>query len=118
MATLTFKYMIFDYVFPLVFPELFDHRQAVGGFGTPTSAGFVSVRTEKGETEVRVFGRSQGLDLHSEPDDAEIIRLAYFERRAHAGVGAFAEHDKKDTAFEDDLRLLFMEEKGDVCHQE
>ena len=36
MATLTFKYVIFDYVFPLVFPELFDHRQSVG-FGTPKS---------------------------------------------------------------------------------
>jgi len=58
----------------LIFPEWEPHRDIVSRFNKePRSAGFCSFEGN----DVRVFGRSEGLDLEPMEGDADLITLAH-----------------------------------------
>lgn len=72
------KYVIIDDIFPVVFPGAVSHR-AMRGLGTITGAGFVKFHTQDGLLDVAVFGHSQTLEMHAQPEDAETIKRILFK---------------------------------------
>lgn len=63
------KYVIVAGAYPILFSSIFSHAN-FRGHGDVTSAGFVEIN-KKGE--VKVFGGSEMLNIHSNPLDAKII---------------------------------------------
>lgn len=70
------KYVIFENNFPILFGELFTHRDIRGGFGKVTGAGFFYINDEN---KVVVYGESVSLDIKSKTTDADIIQRFLFQ---------------------------------------
>ena len=64
------KYIIIDFVFPVLFTDAIEHKKMANGRFV-TSAGFVKIVDGK----VEVYGDSISLKLKPDVDDADIISL-------------------------------------------
>lgn len=76
---MTLKYIMVGHSFPVIFTEAMKHSDVDAG--KVTSAGFLRVTPEvraDGSVYLRVnvWGRSQGLNVDSSPDDAIFIEAA------------------------------------------
>jgi hypothetical protein len=73
------KYIVYDHWKVILFSEHLPHaevdrvlRENFKDLRRPTSAGFCSIENGK----VKVFGKSESMNLSSRPDDIEIIEHA------------------------------------------
>lgn len=68
------KYVVFDKLYAVaLFPGI-SHDAVVVENRKPTSAGFFKVIVEEGKIDVCVFGKSDSLELESNPFDALILK--------------------------------------------
>lgn len=68
------KYIIFDGKYPIILSEESSHNEVSDLGRKPTSAGFVNFFSEMGEVDVYCYGRSESLNIGSNPDnDRELI---------------------------------------------
>ena len=67
------KYVRFDNNEILLFPKVMVHRDVANGYcrGKPVSAGFCYFNENEGKWEV--YGRSESLDLDSNPKDTNLL---------------------------------------------
>jgi hypothetical protein len=73
------KYVIIeDYqgvIQPIIFTPFLDHNRLTPGFKIH-AAGFVSLHPKADKIEAQVWGKSTTLEIHSRPEDAQIIEQA------------------------------------------
>lgn len=78
----SFKYIILDEIYPVVFGEYFKHDEVVSSFKNPniTSAGFGTiVIKEDGRIEISCYGESTSLQKKAGKYDATIIRGVFVD---------------------------------------
>lgn len=68
------KYVIYDFVYPVLFPRGINHSDILFNNKKPTSAGFCKINMIDGELFIRCFGESLSLKLKSHSEDVDIIK--------------------------------------------
>ena len=71
------KYVIFDYIFPVIFINSLEHTIIAAAFKNmkATSAGYVKILSENNNNfKVITYSKSIGLNLKPKPGDAQIIK--------------------------------------------
>jgi hypothetical protein len=71
------KYLMFDEIFPVIFPDSVLHNQVSIKGKTVTSAGYIhTIVTEEGYLKVQTYGESMGLKKKPSNHDADILTEA------------------------------------------
>lgn len=68
------KYVIIDGISPVIFSSGIPHKD-LQKLGTITAAGFLKFYSmDSRDIDIAVYGKSESLEMHSQPEDAEVIK--------------------------------------------